>query len=546
VGCVLSTLSERLAVASKVAAPNQEKKRTAAEEDWMRHRPITFFVGLFLVVFCALSPVEGSSGSSDTWEERLLLDLCKKYLNERPQTLTDPEERPLWLDRLTRHIGRRLAESGTGGATAEDVAMLALLQARSASPEESREHLDSPQAGSRPSSQQVQPENKDPSKSDASQYGDISKGEEGYVQAVERFAELPVSERLVMTGGITAGIQAATVSGSPNLTSTFGRARINFVARATPATVDGRLSEGYFFAQLVAAGGPFDASAVDGPSAFSPFNDVATDRSRFNEGLSRGNVYVGKVFYQQEARIGDGYLLGRAGVIDFSDYFDANEFANNEARQFLNAAFVNSVAFKGAVSAPGFMTEYNPGFRQRWLQDAVFRVGYGISRIERAFTSPLWSLEAELKPWLRGYRGSWRLGGTIGNVAGAGAVRGLHLSVSQWIAPQIGLYGRFAVANSSLGSLILGPARQSYSGGLQWRILDREDRVSAWGLGFSQAWGIETDEPLGTERVFETYYRWQLADNFSLTPDLQFVLGSGGRLDGGTHFVFGLRTNFDF
>jgi hypothetical protein len=227
-----------------------------------------------------------------------------------------------------------------------------------------------------------------------------------------------------MTGDITAGFQSASVSASPELTSTFGRARLNFVARATPATADGRLSEGYFFVQMIAAGGPFDVSAVGGPNAFGPLNDVATNRSAFNEGLSRGNVYLNKVFYQQEARVGAGQLVGRVGVIDFSDYFDANEFANNEARQFMNGAFVNSLAFKGAVSAPGFMAEYTPGFTRGWLRNVEFRVGYGISRTERAFTSPLWTLEAELKPRLRGYQGAWRMGGTVGNVAGAGGVRG--------------------------------------------------------------------------------------------------------------------------
>jgi carbohydrate-selective porin OprB len=76
--------------------------------------------------------------------------------------------------------------------------------------------------------------------------------------------------------------------------------------------------------------------------------------------------------------------------------------------------------------------------------------------------------------------------------------------------------------------------------------VDQEDRVSAWGFGFSQAWGIEAQELLATERALETYYRWQLAENFSLTPDLQLVLGSGGRPTGGTHLVLGVRMNFGF
>jgi hypothetical protein len=480
------------------------------------------------------------------WQGEVFRDLCSKYLEGAPSDAADAEERAAWLDRLTRHIGQRLAASGLEGASAEDIAILALLQTQpilplaSADPRLSIPPQPEP-LNSTDDSRGGGEEGKEP---DTVQYSDISKGEEGYLQAVDRLAELPVSERLVMTGDITAGFQSASVSGSPALSSAFGRTRMNFVVRATPATPDGRFSDGNLFVQLIAAGGAFDASEVGGPSAFSPLNDVATERSSFNEGLSRGNVYLNKVFYQQQARLGGGSLLGRVGVLDFSDYFDANEFANNEARQFINGAFVNSAAFKGGLSAPGFMVELDPSFKQGWLRGAVFRMGYGITRIERAFTSPLWTFEAELKPWLRSYQGTWRLGSTIGNVSGAGGVQGFYLSVNQWVSRRVGVYGRFAVANSGAGSLLLGPARQSYSGGLQWRFIDEADRVSAWGFGFSQAWGIEQEHPLATERVIETYYRWQLADRFSLSPSFQLVLGSGGDPSGGTHLVFGVRTNF--
>ena len=141
-------------------------------------------------------------------------------------------------------------------------------------------------------------------------------------------------------------------------------------------------------------------------------------------------------------------------------------------------------------------------------------------------------------------RAAWRLGSTLGNVSGVGGVQGFYMSVNQWVSSRVGVYGRFAVANSGAGSLLLGPARQSYSGGLQWRFIDEADRVSAWGFGFSQAWGIEEEYALATERVIETYYRWQLADRFSLSPSFQLVLGSGGDPSGGTRLVFGVRTNF--
>jgi carbohydrate-selective porin OprB len=114
------------------------------------------------------------------------------------------------------------------------------------------------------------------------------------------------------------------------------------------------------------------------------------------------------------------------------------------------------------------------------------------------------------------------------------------------VAPRIGLFGRYGIANASVGSLSFGPVRQSYSGGVQVRFVDREDRVSAWPLGYSQKFGIVTDTPLASERILETYYRWQWTRNFSLSPDLQLILGSGGRQSQGTQAVVGLRFHFSF
>lgn len=216
------------------------------------------------------------------------------------------------------------------------------------------------------------------------------------------------------------------------------------------------------------------------------------------------------------------------GIIDLSDLFDTNDFANNEARQFLNGSFVNSGGYKGATIAPGFMGEYRRTVERDWLRRLVFRTGYAVSRTARAFTSPIWTGEVEMQTASRGYEGKYRFGGTLGNVADVGGTHGFHLSFDQWVSRSVGVYARYATSNSGPGSQAIGPVRQSYSGGAQWRFVDEQERISAWGLGFSQAFGIETGDPLQSERALETYYRWQLTQNFSLTPDFQLVFGSGG------------------
>lgn len=459
------------------------------------------------------------------WESEQLQQLGRRY-TEGPGGAS--------LDAIAAAMGERLASGGSGGVPAEDLATLALLVARQAAQGE-------PEV---PPTVTPAPVIESPEDGDDLQVTDLSKGEEGVAQAIERLRELPLSERLVVTGDIATGIQAAPLPSSSDLTSAYGRARLNFVARALPGSADGRTGDGLFFVQFQSAGGAVDTSAVGGPGSFNSLNDIATNRSAFNEGLSRGNVYLNKVFFQQERRMFGGSVQGRIGVIDLTDFFDTNEFANNEMRQFLNSSFVNAPAFKGGVGAPGAMAEYTRTLDRGSLREAVVRAGYAVSRSERAFTSPLWNTEVELRTLLSGKRGSWRFGSTIGNVADVGSVRGFHFNFDHWLSSRSGVFGRFSASNAGPGSLALGPVRRSYSGGYQRRFFDEDEDVSAWGVAFSSSSGIETGMRLETERVLETYYRWQLSEGLSLTPDFQFVVGSNGRSERAVYPVLGLRVAF--
>ena len=333
-----------------------------------------------------------------------------------------------WLQRLTREMGRRLAESGSGGVPAQDLALLALLQARRF-PQGEAASVEAAAAAIPGQDGTISRQSARKPTDETEQVETVSKGEEGLRQALEQFSELLLSERLVMTGDVTAGFQGATVSQKPNLESVFGRARVNFVLRALPSQKDS-WEEGVFFVQTLAAGGAADASAVGGPASFSAFDDVATDRSQFNES-ARGNLVLSKAYYEQGFRLGRDRVVARTGILDISDYLDTNEFANNEARQFLNGAFVNGAGFKSGIGAPGLVAEYQRPLDREWLQGMVFRVGSAFSRTDRAFTSPLWTGELELQTRWKGYSGHWRAGGTWGNVAGAGAIRGGHLSLDQ-------------------------------------------------------------------------------------------------------------------
>lgn len=499
-------------------------------------------------VFMSLWPAAGLSAASEggeeaAWSAPVLDQLCRTYAEDwydrSAQTATG------CVEAIGREIGERLVSFGPSGVSSRDLALFALLVSQAGDettdpalprPEAVRA-VSQPSAGSEATGEEPVPE----------QLSDIGKGQEGFAQGVERLSALPLSERMVVTGDITSGFQAATVEQGPELTSAFGRARVNFVMRAAPGSDDGRVSEGYFFVQMLAAGGATDTSPVGGPPAFSPLNDVATDRSSFNQGASRGNVYLKKAFYQQEFSLGSqGTVLGRVGVISLSDLFDTSEFANNEARQFLNAAFVNSPAYKGGVGAPGFMLEYRRPVDFGAVEALTVRSGYGITRTFRALTSPLWTNEIEAQVSVRGQRGAYRVGATVGNVPDSGGLGGVHFGFDQWLTSRVGMFARYAQSNRGTGSLALSPVRQSYSLGSQWRLGDDVERMSAFGVGFSQAFPIDSTAFPVSERVIETYFRRQLSANLSLTPDLQLVFGSGGQSELATHVVGGVRISVGF
>jgi hypothetical protein len=504
----------------------------------------------------------GGFAATQSWEPKALDKLCTKYLGASPPSSAGPAEERQWLDRLTRQIGAELEKSGEEGVPREDLALLALLQARMAvarsNPAEAAQQPGPPSqpptsvaAEQSPGSAQALQTAKraESAKSDpqtsAQRMANIEKGQEGIRQAEEQLAKLPLSQRMVITGDLASVLQAATVPDGTNLATTVGRARVNFVLRAFSGSKRYGLGKGYFFARMEAAGGAPDSSVVGGPTPFTPFDQIAVSRSLYNQS-SRGNLYLEKAFYQQRVNLGNNYIDGRIGVIDLTDYFDTNLFANNEARQFLNYAFVNNPAFKGGIVAPGVMAEYHHPVNRDWLHALVIKGGYAVTRTDRAFSSPLWTGELQLDTLFGGREGHFRFGGSLGNRAGAGAITDFYVSTDQWLRQKFGIFGRYGISNSGMGSLSLGPVHQAYSAGVQWQFSEPDDRISAWSLGFSQAFPIATGSPLASEKVIETYYRWQWSQNISVSPDFQLVFGSGGKVHDGTQFVLGTRMDFSF
>jgi porin len=82
-------------------------------------------------------------------------------------------------------------------------------------------------------------------------------------------------------------------------------------------------------------------------------------------------------------------------------------------------------------------------------------------------------------------------------------------------------------------------AERSISGGFSWRM-PFQDWLTV-GVGLNKPSEETHGTGLGTEKVLEASYLWQLTANTSLTPDLQLILGPASNPEEDTVWVAGLR-----
>jgi porin len=60
-------------------------------------------------------------------------------------------------------------------------------------------------------------------------------------------------------------------------------------------------------------------------------------------------------------------------------------------------------------------------------------------------------------------------------------------------------------------------------------------------LGFGLSWGTPFDNSLRDQYTAELFYRFQLAQNLAVTPDIQFLIDPANNPDHDFITVFGIR-----
>ncbi len=273
-------------------------------------------------------------------------------------------------------------------------------------------------------------------------------------------------------------------------------------------------------------------------------------------------VYLKQLWYEHE--LFEEQLIFTLGKVDLTWYFDTNEAANCEVSQFLSPGFINSVAVE-------FPDDNGSGVRITVapldLVDISFGWGEGDADWNELGHRSFFIGEVGLHPQLTRLGGNYRLYGWFRrHHRDEGFVRwddqrkgisnsrngwGLGFSLDQAVTPQITLFARLGYQDEkvyefawawSLGAEVRGGywCRETDALGIAYGMAMISDDYKAFQRFSGEPWFRKNESHL------ELYYRFQLNDHISISPDIQVLWNAQGdaRFDPVT--IIGVRGTLEF
>ena len=274
-------------------------------------------------------------------------------------------------------------------------------------------------------------------------------------------------------------------------------------------------------------------------------------------------LYLKELWYEHE--LFDRRLVFTLGKVDLTAYVDANEVANDENAQFLSPGFVHSAAIE-------FPDDNGPGVRVQFipleLVDISLGWGEGDADWNELGQRSFFIGEMGLHPEFGGLQGNYRLYGwyrrhhrdegfvswddQIMGIRDSQNGWGLGFSLDQAVTPNVTLFGRVGYQDQEVYEFGWAWSAGAEIRGGYW---SRND--DAFGIAYGMA--MISDDYKDFKRIvdaepwfkkgeshLELYYRFQLNDHISISPDLQVIWNAQGdaRFDPVT--VIGVRGGLDF
>lgn len=273
-----------------------------------------------------------------------------------------------------------------------------------------------------------------------------------------------------------------------------------------------------------------------------------------------------QAWYQLDIPVGAaGGNLSRVemtvGKIDPFGFFDGNGIADDESEQFLNLAFIHNPLLDAGGDIGVGEHGASPGLRVAYIGDVnggnnwavslgLFGAGEGADFAD-TFEDPLAIAQVEyVGKTFGGLSGGYRLYGwsNANSESFAGERQrhsGLGLSLDQQVSEHVTLFSRLGKSTGGDVAFDTAATLGAELGGGLWGRAD--DRLGvAWGwLDTSGEYQADTgfDE---AENHFEIYYKWQLNEHVSLTPDIQWIKNPAGDGAADDVTVVGLRAKAAF
>lgn len=283
----------------------------------------------------------------------------------------------------------------------------------------------------------------------------------------------------------------------------------------------------------------------------SPQGNLGTVVNPLATVFGPNGVWMSELAWQTS--LAGGEIVVLAGLVDQSNYLDANAYGNFSQGQFLNSALCNSQVLPLPYNNLGLNLQYQPG--ERWY----VLLGTGANN-QAAGQSPFgdigfdnWSylLEFGLTPRnvLGLGPGVYRVQPFVATVGGVSQA-GVGLNAQQQLGKNspFGWFGRFGVGGSRVtldgaaGQVATGIAMQAP---LQYAGLFPKRSSDYAGVGFIWSRPSAVMEPTAHQDEYglEAMYLLQLTPFTSLQTDLQFIWNPADNAAAERNIVFQLQLN---
>ena len=283
----------------------------------------------------------------------------------------------------------------------------------------------------------------------------------------------------------------------------------------------------------------------------SPQGNLGTIVNPISTVYGPNGIWLSELAWQQS--LAGGKVVVLAGLVDQSNYLDANSYANNSQGQFLNGAFVNSSVLPLAFN--------NLGLNVQWQPSKSWYLMFGSeANNQLAGYSPFDNLSFQNWSYL------FELGLTPENVLGLGpgvyrlqpflatvggqTQAGVGLNVQQQLGANspFAWFGRFGVGGAQV--TLNGAAAQIATGFVLEAPLKHaglfpklsNDYLGA-GFVWSQPSAVDGPVARSNEYGFETTYVLQLTPLATLQPDLQVIWNPANNPNAEHNIIFQLQLN---